>query len=56
MVSIKTKQQNHINDMELHVHVELTSIEPENLTMMSGHKQFHPSHETTCLFPEHIQI
>jgi hypothetical protein len=44
MVSIKTKQQNHMNDMELHVHAELTSIKPDNPTLLSGQKQFHPSH------------
>jgi hypothetical protein len=33
-----------MKDTELHVHVELTSIEPDNPTLLSGQKQFHPSH------------
>lgn len=40
VVSIKTKQQNHMNDMEL----QLNSIEPDIFALLSGNKQFYLSH------------
>ncbi|CAM2107587.1 unnamed protein product [Caretta caretta] len=44
LVGIKTKKRNSLIDVEPHLHLKITNIEPDIPAIVSGHKQFHPSH------------
>ncbi|CAM2095673.1 unnamed protein product [Caretta caretta] len=44
LVGIKTKKQNCLIDVEPHLRLKITNIEPDIPAIVSGQKQFHPTH------------
>ena len=44
LVGIKHKIRNRLIDVEPHLRLKVTNLEPDIHELVSGHKQYHPSH------------